>query len=337
MEKPKKKLLDEVQDKLRIKHYSIRTEECYISWSRRFILFHNKRHPAEMGDMEIGQFISHLASDRNVASSTQNQALCALVFLYREVLELEVGSLQNVEWAKKPKTLPVVLNRSEVWDVLDRLDNVNWLIGSLIYGTGMRLLDCLRLRGKDIDVDRREIVVRRGKGEKDRVTMLPDLLVDQVKLQIQQVKQIHNDDLRQGFGEVYLPYALGSKYPNAARELGWQYLFPSSKRSNDPRSKRIGRHHLSESVFQRAMKKAVISANIQKNATSHSLRHSFATHLLEDGYDIRTVQELLGHADVSTTMIYTHVLNRGGRGVRSPIDRVSDRHGFYNNAAQPPT
>lgn len=322
MDQPSKpRLLDMVRERCRVKHYSIRTEKRYIDWIRRFILFHDKRHPSEMGAVEIETFLTHLAVQGNVAASTQNQALAALLFLYRDVLAIELPWLDGVTRAKKPARLPVVLTESEVRALLSRLDGVHHLIASLLYGSGLRLMEAMRLRVKDVDFERLEITVREGKGGKDRRTMLPRSLVGPLQTQVERVRFFHEQDLKNGVSPVYLPYALERKYPNAGRELGWQYLFPAAEPATDPRSGITRRHHLGEQAFQRAIKTAVRQANIVKPATSHSLRHSFATHLLESGYDIRTVQELLGHSDVKTTQIYTHVLNRGGRGVLSPLDR----------------
>jgi integron integrase len=320
--KSEPRLLDRVRDKIRLKHYSIRTESAYLGWIRRFIVFHGKRHPAEMGAPEIEAFLSHLAVDGQVAASTQNQALAALLFLYREVLGAELPWLDGVERAKRPQRLPVVLTSGEVRSVLARMEGVKWLMASLLYGTGMRLMECIRLRVKDVDFQARQVTVRDGKGAKDRVTMLPESLVAPLQQHLAKVKVIHEQDCREGFGAVYLPFALERKYPNASREWGWQYVFPARSRSIDPRSGKERRHHIDEKVLQRALKSAVREAGLTKPASCHTLRHSFATHLLQAGYDIRTVQELLGHKDVSTTMIYTHVLNRGGRGVRSPLDAV---------------
>jgi len=318
----KPKLLDQVREKLRVKHYSIRTEQAYVDWIKRFIFFHQKRHPETMGNREVSEFLSHLATHRNVAASTQNQALSALVFLYQEVIGKEIGWLDDLERAKRPARLPVVLTQAEVRAVLAHLDGRHELMAKLLYGTGMRLMECARLRVKDVDFERGEIVVRDGKGGKDRITMLPRNVVEPLKNHLVKVRAIHEKDLAEGFGEVYLPFALERKYQNAAREWGWQYVFPASKRSIDPRSGKERRHHIDEKSLQRAVKSAVRASRIAKPATCHTFRHSFATHLLESGYDIRTVQELLGHKDVSTTMIYTHVLNKGGRGVRSPLDSV---------------
>ncbi len=315
------KLLDQVRDKLRVKHYSIRTEQVYADWIKRYILFHGKRHPKEMGAQEVEAFLTHLAVAGKVAAATQNQAKSALLFLYREVLEIQLPWLDNVTQAKAPKRLPVVLTVSEVQAVLSRLNGAYLLIASLLYGGGMRLMEVVRLRVKDVEFVRREIIVREGKGFKDRVTMLPAAVIDALKAHLIKVKALHDDDVAQGLGEVYLPFALDKKYPNAGREWGWQYIFPSKNLSIDPRSGKTRRHHLDEKGVQRAVKQAVRDAGLTKPATPHTLRHSFATHLLQNGYDIRTVQELLGHSDVSTTMIYTHVLNKGGKGVVSPLDR----------------
>ncbi|MDZ4097439.1 MAG: integron integrase, partial [Methylophilaceae bacterium] len=285
-------------------------------------LFHGKRHPRDMGAKDVEAFLTHLAVKRHVSASTQNQAKSALLYLYREVLEIELPWLDNVTQANVPKRLPVVLSVSEVQSVLTRLSGTHALVASLLYGGGLRLMEAVRLRVKDVDFERREIVVREGKGFKDRVTMLPESAVSDLKNHLAKVKALHGEDLAAGYGEVYLPFALDKKYPNAGREWGWQYVFPSRQLSVDPRSGKTRRHHIDEKGVQRAMKQAVFKAGITKPATPHTLRHSFATHLLQSGYDIRTVQELLGHSDVSTTMIYTHVLNRGGKGVVSPLDAL---------------
>jgi integron integrase len=314
------KLLDRVRERIRFKHYSIRTEDSYVQWIRRFILFHGKRHPAEMGAVEVEVFLTHLAVAGNVAASTQNQARSAILFLYKEVLGAELPWLNNVEQAKKPRRLPVVLTEDEVRDVLANLDGVHWLVAALLYGAGLRLMEALRLRVQDVDFKRREVLVRNGKSFKDRVTMLPEKLAGRLQAHLASVRLLHEKDLAEGFGEVHLPYALDRKYPNAGRSWGWQYFFPSGNRSEDPRTGKTRRHHVDEQTIQRAVKQAVRTAGLVKPATPHTLRHSFATHLLQKGQDIRTVQELLGHEDVQTTMIYTHVLNRGGRGVTSPLD-----------------
>lgn len=314
------KLLDQVREKIRLKHYSIRTEQAYTDWIRRFILHFGKKHPRDMGAAEIEQFLTHLAVNGRVSASTQNQARCALLFLYKYVLAIELPWLDNVEQAKAPKRLPVVLNRDEIQAILSRLAGTHWLVASLLYGTGMRIMECLRLRIQDIDFKRREILVRDGKGFKDRVIMLPVTLLPTLQAHLLKVRELHEDDLVQGYGEVYMPYALERKYPHAAKEWIWQYVFPAPRLSTDPRSQAVRRHHIQEQAIQRAVKQAVRDAQLTKAATPHTFRHSFATHLLQGGYDIRTVQELLGHADVSTTMIYTHFLNKGGKGVTSPLD-----------------
>lgn len=320
--KPTPKLFPSIVERLRVKHYSKRTEEAYVQWIKRYILHHGKRHPREMGVAEVEAFLTHLAVARNVSASTQNQAKSALLFLYKEVLGVELPWLDNVTQAKAPKRMPVVLNKPEVQALLNRLDGTMWLIASLLYGSGLRVMECLRLRVKDVDFVKREILVREGKGFKDRVTMLPAALIEPLKQHLLKVRALHEEDLAAGFGEVFMPMALDRKYPNAGREWAWQYVFPSIKRSIDPTNNQIRRHHADEKTVQRAVKNAAKAGNIAKLATPHTLRHSFATHLLEGGYDIRTVQELLGHSDVSTTMIYTHVLNKGGLAVSSPLDVI---------------
>jgi integron integrase len=314
------KLLDQVRDRLRVKHYSIRTETQYVQWIRRFILFHDKRHPKDMGVAELEAFLTHLAVEGRVAASTQNQALSALLFLYREVLAINLPWLDNVVRAKTPQRLPVVLTRQEVVSVLDGMSGVYGLMARLLYGTGMRLMECVRLRVKDVDFEQAEILIRDGKGAKDRVTMLPQSLVEALRAHLKIRQRLYEEDRAKGMASVYLPDALDRKYPNAAVDWAWQYIFNSGSYSIDPRSGAERRHHIDEKLLQRAVKKAVVASGIAKLATPHTFRHSFATHLLQSGYDIRTVQELLGHADVQTTMIYTHVLNRGGRGVVSPLD-----------------
>ncbi len=316
------RLLDQVRARIRVKHYSIRTEQAYVDWIRRFIRHFGKRHPKDMGAEEVAAFLSHLAVAGRVSASTQNQAKSALLFLYKEVLALELPWLNKVESAKAPKRLPVVLTRDEVMAVLSRLEGSHSLIARLLYGTGLRIMECLRLRVKDIDFACGEILVRDGKGAKDRVTMLPESLASALQAHLVRVRELHRQDVEAGHGEVYLPYALDRKYPSAGREWMWQYVFPSASLSVDPRTGIVRRHHVQDQAVQRAIRQAVRDAGVNKPATPHTLRHSFATHLLESGYDIRTVQELLGHSDVSTTMIYTHVLNRGGRGVASPLDRL---------------
>ncbi|MDX1297727.1 MAG: integron integrase [Pseudomonas sp.] len=315
-------MLDQVRQQIRVRNYSIRTETVYAEWVKRYIRFHHYRHPLEMGAAEIEAFLTHLAVKRNVAGATQNQALAALLFLYKEVLKVDLPWLAGIVRAKKPKHLPVVLTRDEVSRVLAQLSGVKWMVATLLYGSGLRLLEALRLRVKDVDFSRGEVVVRDGKGQKDRVTMLPRALVGPLQEHFEMVAALHQQDLVEGFGQANLPFALARKYPNAAADWAWQFVFPSGNRSVDPRSKGIFRHHVHEKTIQRAVREAVRGAGIIKPATPHTLRHSFATHLLEGGQDIRTVQELLGHSDVKTTMIYTHVLNRGGLGVMSPLDRA---------------
>jgi integron integrase len=318
------KLLEKVSDVIRKKHYSIRTEEAYITWIKRYILFHGKCHPKDMGEKEISQFISYLATGKNVAASTQNQALNAIVFLYKQVLHIELGDFGSMERAKRPKRLPTVFTPDETDRVLDLMHGIHGIMAKLIYGAGLRLMECLRLRIKDVDFERDQLIVRDGKGNKDRSTMLPELLKPLLRDHLKKVKAIHERDLSRNLGEVYLPYALARKYPNAVKEWKWQYVFPSDSISKDPRSGKMRRHHIGESSLQRAVRQAVRKAEIQKQAGPHTFRHSFATHLLEAGYDIRTVQELLGHKDVSTTMVYTHVLNKGALGVKSPLDKRRD-------------
>jgi integron integrase len=316
------RLLDRLRYRIRLKHYSIRTEKTYLDWNRRFILFHNKRHPCTMGAQEVEQFLTYLAVNGRVASSTQNQALSAILFMYKEVLNIELPSINNVTRAKRPEKLPVVFSKNEIQRLLASLDGTYWIMAHLLYGAGLRLMECLRLRVKDVDFDRKQIAVRNGKGNKDRLTMLPETVIPYLQQHLGKVNIIHKQDLSEGYGDVYLPYALERKYPRANKEWGWQYVFASGKRSLDPRSGKIRRHHIDEQSLQRTVKRAIRKSKIIKPGSCHTLRHSFATHLLESGYDIRTVQELLGHKDVRTTMIYTHVLNKGGQGVISPSDRL---------------
>ncbi|MGB7924401.1 MAG: integron integrase [Pyrinomonadaceae bacterium] len=313
-------LLDRVRDQIRLKHYSIRTEEAYVQSIKRFILYHRKRHPEQMGADEIRQYLSHLATDGHVSASTQNQALSAILFLYREVLGIDLPFIDGIERAKSPVRVPVVLTRDETSRVLSQLSGVYKLMACLLYGSGLRLMECVRLRVKDVDFGYRQITVRDGKGEKDRRTVLPTSLIEPLERQLVRAKLLYEEDAQRGYGRVYLPYALERKYSNEATEWAWQWVFPGHKISTDPRSGQVRRHHASEDMLQSQVKKAVRRAGIVKRASCHTFRHSFATHILEDGYDIRTVQELLGHASVQTTQIYTHVLNRGGHGVKSPLD-----------------
>ena len=319
---PKPKLLDGVRQAIRARHYSHRTEAVYVMWIKRFIFFHGKRHPAEMGEPEINQFLTDLAANKTVSASTQNQALSALLFLYQRVLEKPLEWVNPAVRAKKPKRLPVVLTREEVRRILDLMDGAPKLVATLLYGAGLRLHECLELRFKDIDFTHNQILVRDGKGQKDRITMLPASVKEPLLAHLRNVWRLHQKDLREGAGRVALPHALARKYANADREWGWQWAFPAPTRYFDEEAKIERRHHLHETAVQKAMRQAVLRAGIGKPGTPHVLRHSFATHLLEDGYDIRTIQELLGHADLNTTMIYTHVLNKGGRGVRSPADML---------------
>jgi integron integrase len=320
MSKPR--LFEQVRDQMRLLHYSLRTEETYLHWIKRYILFHGKRHPAEMGEREITAFLTHLAVDKNVAASTQNQALAAVLFLYKKVLNQELDWMEGIVRARRPVRIPEVMSPQQVKALLHALTGTHQLIARLLYGTGMRLMEAIRLRVRDINFDYRQITVRSGKGGKDRVTVLPDSLMNPLKIHLARVRTLHKADLAEGYGQVYLPHALDRKYKNADREWGWQYVFPSQKRSEDPLSNMIRRHHVDEKGLQRAIKQAAMQLRYSGKVTTHTLRHSFATHLLENGQDIRTVQELLGHSDVKTTMIYTHVLQRGGRGVRSPLDRM---------------
>jgi integron integrase len=321
-DQPAPKLLDRVREAVRLRHYSRRTEEAYVMWIRRFIVFHGKKHPSEMGGEEIARYLASLAVERNVSPSTQNQALSALLFLYRQVLGVDPGRVDHVPHAHSPLRVPVVLSIDEVRAVLGHVTGVPWIIVALLYGAGLRLQECLELRVKDLDFDRHQIVVRRGKGQKDRRTMLPASVTPRLTAHLEDVRRQHHRDLSDGFGRVTLPTALERKYPNAATDWSWQFVFPAARICRDPRFGPPSRYHLHESVVQRAVTAAVRGAGLAKRVSCHTFRHSFATHLLEDGYDIRTVQELLGHADVSTTMIYTHVLNRGALGVRSPADRL---------------
>lgn len=316
------RLLDQVRQKIRLKHYSLRTEKTYVHWIKRYIYFHHKRHPRDLNAGHIEQYLTHLAIDRRVSAATQNQALNALLFLYKEVLGLDIPYLSDVIRAKRPQRIPVVFTPDEAHRVIAAVDPDHVLLVKLLYGAGLRLMECLRLRVKDLEFHRRQVIVRDGKGGKDRVTILPESLIDDLRLQLRRAKVLHESDLRDGFGEVSLPYALARKYPRAGFEWGWQFVFPSARRSIDPVSGKERRHHVHHSALQKAVRGAVLRAGIYKPASCHTFRHSFATHLLEGGYDIRTVQELMGHRDVRTTQIYTHVLNKGANAVRSPLDRA---------------
>ena len=314
------RLLDQVRTVIRLRHLSLKTERAYIHWIKRYIVFHGKQHPETLSASHVRDFLSDLAVNRNVAASTQNVAFNAILFLYRQVLGIDLPNIEGVERPNRPKRLPTVFTKHEAAAVLEQLSGVPLLMASLLYGSGLRVSECLRLRVKDVDFETHSILVRDAKGAKDRITMLPQRLVESLQTHLVGVYHLHQHDLAEGFGEVFLPHALARKYPNAAREWGWQFVFPATSRSVDPRSGRTRRHHVHESLIQKAVKTAIRTARITKHASCHTFRHSFATHLIEDGYDIRTVQELLGHSDVRTTMIYTHVLNRGPGAVRSPLD-----------------
>jgi len=319
------KLLDRVRWHLRVKHYSIRTEQAYVDWIRRYILFYRKRHPNEMSEKEIAEFLTHLAVEKSVAASTQNQAFSALLFLYQRVLDRRLDFIDNVQRVSRPAKIPVVFTRAEAHAVLKRLHGENQLMAELLYGSGLRLMECVRLRVKDIDFGYNQITMRDGKGQRQRVTLLPQRLKRPLQLHLVHVRALHQRDLASGGGKVHLPFALERKYPNANKSWPWQYVFPAAKLSIDPRSSEMRRHHMSEKNLQNAVKRAIYEAGVAKTASCHTFRHSFATHLLENGQDIRTVQELLGHRDVSTTMIYTHVLNKPGLAIRSPIDEGPQR------------
>ncbi|MBC8236559.1 integron integrase [bacterium] len=322
MEKQNRKLVDILHREFRVRHYARRTEKSYIGWIKRFIYFHKMRHPSEMAEQEINAFLSHLAVDKKVSASTQNQALAAILFLYRYVLGRKVKDLGNVIRARKPVRLPVVMTVEEASAVLFKMSDEHKLMASLLYGAGLRLMECLRLRVQDIDFSSNEILVRDGKGAKDRITMLPNSVQNNLKAHLEEVRSIHSRDIEEGFGAVTLPEALARKYINAPKEWRWQWVFPQTRRWKNFKTGEEGRHHIHETILQKAVKAAVDKAGITKRVTSHTFRHSFATHLLEAGYDIRTIQELLGHKDIKTTMIYTHVLQKGGHGVRSPVDML---------------
>lgn len=318
----KKKLIDQLKEEIRRRNYSYSTEKTYSQWIVRFVRFHNLTHPSELNEKDVVAYLNYLASKRNVAASTQNQALSAIIFLYEHILKTPLKRLQNLKRAKKPKSLPVVLTEKEALSIINSLEGVHHLVISLIYGAGLRISEALRLRILDVDFDYKQITVRNGKGLKDRVTMLPDSLITNLQSHIKKVTALHSQDLAKEFGETILPNSLAKKYPNAPSQLKWQYLFPSKIRRKEPRSGILHRYHISPKYIRSSVQKMAMENQIQKHVTPHTFRHSFATHLLKNGYDIRTVQELLGHKSVKTTMIYTHVLNRGGKGVKSPLDRV---------------
>ncbi len=314
------KLLDRVRTLMRTRHYSYETEKRYIYWIKQYIFYHNIRNPDEMGAAEVEEFLSHLAVEKNVSASTQNQALAALLLLYKQVLQIDLPWLEKLKPAKKSDRVPVVLTKEEVRMILAELKNTNWLIANLLYGSGLRLIEALRLRVKDLDFGFRQIVVRDGKGGKDRFTVMPTILIEPLQKQLEFVRNMHEQDLKRGLGKVEMPFALARKYANAETEWAWQYVFPSKSLSKNPRSGATGRHHVSPASLQKAFKTAVRKSRIPKSASPHTLRHSFATHLLQDGYDIRTIQDLLGHKELTTTMIYTHVMHQNQIGVRSPAD-----------------
>lgn len=328
------KLIPLTSSVIRAKGYSLATEKVYLLWIKRYIRYHDYRHPSEMGTEEISSFLSHLANDGHVSSSTQNQALNAIVFLYKAVLKVDIGDFSNYARAKKPQLLPVVLSSEEVREILHNLEGNYYLITALLYGCGLRLKECLRLRIKDVDFERKAIFVRHGKGKKDRSVPLPTSLADLMLLQINRVKKSHSLDLEKGFGSVFLPNALDKKYPNAANDFKWQYLFPSCNLSVDPRSGIKRRHHLHDSVLIKHIQKAAQKTGINKKITAHTFRHSFATHLLENNHDIRTIQELLGHSNVKTTMIYTHVSQNGATGTKSPLDLIVNKEDLLKKDKQ---
>jgi integron integrase len=318
----KPKLLDQLREAIRVRHYSYKTEQAYVQWVKRFILFHDTKQPSEMGEKEISRYLSHLAVNCNVSAATQNQALCAIVFLYRNVLNKDLAEFVDIQWAKRPKRIPVVFTKKEMVRILEQMSGEYRLMAMLLYGAGLRLTECLELRIKDVDFDNRTIMVRGGKGDKDRVTILPDSVIDSLKCHIDSVVKIHQKDIREGYDSVYLPYALERKYPNAGKQIGWHYLFPAKDYSVDPRTGIVRRHHIHEIALQRVVKSVITKAGIRKHGGCHTFRHSFATHLLENGVSIRTVQELLGHRSVETTMVYTHVMDKRKIGIKSPVDNL---------------
>lgn len=328
-------LLAALRRELRLLHYSIRTEQAYLSWTAEFLSFFADVDPLQLGPNDINAYLSYLATDREVAASTQNQALCAIVFFYKRVLDRDPGEFGEITWSKKSPRLPAVLAVEEIRRLLEQLMGRQRLMAELLYGTGMRLMELLRLRVKDVDFERRLITVRQGKGDKDRTALLPTRLIEQLNAHIAEVKKLHEIDLAAGYGTVYLPYALERKYPNANRQWGWQYVFPAGGLSRDPRSGRVQRHHLGDDYLQRAVRTAARAAGIQKHVHCHTLRHSFATHLLESGTDLRTIQELLGHTDLNTTMIYTHIIKRGPYGIASPLDQLPSLPSMRHETEQP--
>ena len=317
----KSELIEQVRTMMRILHYSKRTEEAYINWIKNFISFHKGKEISGFNEDDLSKYISYLAVERNVSGSTQNQALCAVIFLYKHILKKDTNKIDLI-WSKKPKRLPVVFTKEEIKKVLNNLNGTPWLVGNILYGAGLRLLECLRIRVQDIDFISNQIIIRNGKGGKDRISILPTSIKEILKAKLEDVKKLHSQDIKKGLGDVYLPYALGNKYPNASKEFKWQYIFPSDTLSIDPMSGKLRRHHLDESIIQKSVRAAIKKAGINKTAGCQTFRHSFAIHLLESGADIRTIQELLGHRSLETTMIYTHVINKGPFGVKSPVDTL---------------
>jgi len=323
MDAKEPKLMDRLRTMIRLKHYSLKTEKSYCYWVRQYIFFHNKKHPKDMAEDEIRDFLNYLAVDKQVASSTQNQALCAIIFLYREVLQINIEDIGKIIWAKKAKRLPVVFSKNEVQRILQNMSGTHKLLVTLLYGGGLRLREGLQLRFKDVDFDNNQIFIRDGKGFKDRYTILPESVVEPLKDHMKIVIKVHENDILMGYDSVYFPYALEKKYPNAGKEIGWHFLFPGKNISKDPQTGIVRRHHIHERTLQRKVKNAVLQAGIYKKGGCHTFRHSFATHLLEDGTNIRIVQELLGHHSVETTMVYTHVMNKSKAGIISPVDRLN--------------